>query len=30
MSTRIGGASVWEQEMYDYVTGHTATEGAIL
>lgn len=30
MSTRIIGASVWEQDMYDYVSGHVATEGAIL
>jgi hypothetical protein len=26
----ITGASVWEQEIYDYVCGHVATEGAIL
>ncbi len=30
MSMRIVGASVWEQEMYDYVSGHVVTEGAIL
>ena len=30
MSTRITGASVWEQEVYDFVSGHVATEGAIL
>lgn len=30
MSTRITGASVWEQDMYDFVSGHVATEGAIL
>jgi hypothetical protein len=30
MSTRITGASVWEQDMYDHVSGHVATEGAIL
>ena len=30
MSTRIIGASVWEQDMYDHVSGHVATEGAIL
>ena len=30
MSTRIIGASVWEQDMYDYVSGHVVTEGAIL
>jgi len=30
MSTRITGASVWEQEMYDFVSDHVATEGAIL
>jgi hypothetical protein len=29
-STRIAGASVWEQEIYDHVSGHIATEGAIL
>ena len=28
--SRIDGASVWEQEIYDYVSGHVATEGAIL
>jgi hypothetical protein len=27
---RITGASVWEQEIYDYVSGHVATEAAIL
>jgi len=27
---RINGASVWEQEIFDYVSGHVATEGAIL
>src|SRR6478609_10125547 len=26
----ITGASVWEQELYDYVCGHVATEGTIL
>ena len=30
MSTHIAGASVWEQEIYDHVSGHVATEGAIL
>ncbi len=30
MSTRIAGASVWEQEIYDYVTSHVSQEGAIL
>lgn len=30
MSTHIVGASVWEQEIYDFVTSHVATEGAIL
>lgn len=30
MPTRIAGASVWEQEIYDYVSDHVATEGAIL
>jgi hypothetical protein len=30
MSTRIAGASVWEQELYDHVSDHVATEGAIL
>ena len=30
MSTHIVGASVWEQEIYDYVTGHVVNEGAIL
>jgi hypothetical protein len=30
MSTHITGASVWEQEIYDYVSGHVVTEGAIL
>jgi hypothetical protein len=30
MSTRIVGASVWEQEIYDHVCGHVANEGAIL
>jgi hypothetical protein len=29
-STRITGASVWEQEIYDHVSGHIATERAIL
>jgi hypothetical protein len=28
--TRLTGASVWEQEIYDYVLGHVATEGAML
>jgi hypothetical protein len=27
---RITGASVWEQELYDYVCDHVATEGAML
>jgi bacterioferritin (cytochrome b1) len=27
---RITGASVWEQDLYDYVVDHVATEGAIL
>jgi hypothetical protein len=27
---RIDGASVWEQQIYDYVCDHVATEGAIL
>ncbi|MGD9700863.1 MAG: hypothetical protein AB7Q42_02815 [Acidimicrobiia bacterium] len=30
MSTRLTGASVWEQQVYDHVTGHVAAEGAIL
>jgi hypothetical protein len=30
MSTPIAGASVWEQEVFDYVSGHVVTEGAIL
>jgi hypothetical protein len=30
MSAHIDGASVWEQEIYDYVSNHVATEGAIL
>jgi hypothetical protein len=30
MSTLIAGASVWEQEFFDHVSGHIATEGAIL
>lgn len=28
--TRIVGASVWEQELYDHVCGHVVEEGAIL
>jgi hypothetical protein len=28
--SRIVGASVWEQELYDYVCDHVATEGAML
>jgi hypothetical protein len=28
--TRLTGASVWEQEIYDYVSAHVATEGAML
>lgn len=28
--TRIVGASVWEQELYDHVRGHVVEEGAIL
>lgn len=27
---RITGASVWEQQLYDYVCDHVATEGAML
>src|SRR5690349_18090375 len=27
---RIIGASVWEQQLYDYACDHVATEGAIL
>ena len=30
MSTLIAGASVWEQEFFDHVSGNIATEGAIL
>ena len=30
MLTHIAGASVWEQEIYDHVSGHVVTEGAIL
>jgi hypothetical protein len=30
MSTHIAGASAWEQDIYDYLSGHVATEGAIL
>ena len=30
MSTRIDGASVWEQELHDHIAGHVVTEGAIL
>ena len=30
MSTHIPRASVWEQEIYGYVSGHVVTEGAIL
>lgn len=30
MSTHIAGASVWEQEIYDYVSNHVAVEGEIL
>lgn len=30
MSTRLIGASVWEQQLYDHLTSHVATEGAIL
>ena len=30
MSTHIVGASVWDQEIYDFVVGHVVTEGAIL
>ncbi len=30
MSTHIAGASVWEQELYDHVSGHVSSEGAIL
>jgi rubrerythrin len=28
--THIVGASVWEQELYDHVSGHVVEEGAIL
>ena len=27
---RITGASVWEQELYDYICDHVETEGAML
>ena len=30
MTTLIAGASVWEQEFFDHVSGHIATEAAIL
>jgi hypothetical protein len=30
MSTLIAGASVWEQEFFDHVSGHIGTETAIL
>jgi hypothetical protein len=30
MSTQITGASVWEQEIYDQVSGHVVAEGSIL
>lgn len=30
MSTRIVGASVWQQEIFDYVSQHVAAEGALL
>ncbi|MDA8035023.1 MAG: hypothetical protein M0T71_12775 [Actinomycetota bacterium] len=30
MSETITGASVWEQELYDQLTQHVATEGAVL
>jgi hypothetical protein len=30
MSTSIIGASVWEQEVFDHVTRHVASEGALL
>ena len=30
MSTRLIGASVWEQDVFDHISGHVATEGAIL
>jgi hypothetical protein len=30
MSTYIPGASVWEQEIFDFVSNHVVTEGAIL
>ena len=30
MSTRLIGASVWEQDVYDHISGHAANEGAIL
>ena len=30
MSTRLIGASVWEQDVFDHISGHVASEGAIL
>lgn len=30
MSTRLIGASVWEQQLYDHLTSHVGTEGAML
>jgi hypothetical protein len=30
MSADLVGASVWEQKLYDHLTNHTVTEGAIL
>lgn len=30
MSTRLTGASVWEQDLYDHMTSHVSTEGALL
>jgi len=30
MSTQMVGASVWDQDIYDFVVGHVVAEGAIL
>ena len=30
MSSRLIGASVWEQEIYDHLSEHVAVEGSIL
>ncbi len=30
MSTRLIGASLWEQDVFDHISGHAANEGAIL